>query len=76
MDSLTTPNGAKLREIEEYIFHNLVKGEVEKETGSWDGTESQNLLADRKIAAGVRSSLKNYESNSNAYDFDGSYFKF
>ena len=76
VDSLETENGEKLRNIEEFMFKNLVKDEVEKASGPWEGNESQNYLADRKIAAGVKSTLKNYEKKADAEDYDGSYFTF
>ena len=41
------------------MFQNLVKREVEEELGPWEGTELQNGLADKRIAVGVKASLKN-----------------
>ena len=76
VDSLETENGEKLRNIEEFMFKNLVKDEVEKASGPWEGNESQNYLADRKIAAGVKSTLKNYEKKTDVQDYDGGYFTF
>ena len=58
------------------MFQNLVKREVEEELGPWEGTELQNGLADKRIAVGVKASLKNYEGNTNAHDYAGSFFKF
>ena len=49
---------------------------MKEELGPGEGTELQNGLADKRIAVGVKASLKNYEGNTNAHDYTGSFFKF
>ena len=56
------------------MFQELIRREVEDETGSWSGSIDQNQLADMKIASSVRNSLKAYEKNRK--NFEESYFKF
>ena len=58
----------RLRKIEEMIFFDLVKNEVEEELGGWSGSLEQNELADRRISDSVRKSLKNYENNRKHYE--------
>ena len=48
MDYLNVPNGDQLRDIEELIFFNLVKGDIEKAMGPWNGSEEQHINADKK----------------------------
>ena len=66
--------GCELRVMEERIFLDLVKSEVEKETGIWKGDRYQNNLADEKIARVIKNALKGYEKNKK--DFEDSYFMF
>ena len=50
-----------LKEIEMDIFKNVIN-EVEKQNGfDWSGTLEENVSADTKIAASIRSSFYNYE---------------
>ena len=63
-----------MREIEEISFVNLAKEEVEKELGTWIGSDEQNRLADFKISASFKTAFKNYERNKKTYE--KSYFKF
>ena len=63
-----------MRNIEEGIFRDLVKIEVEAELGDWSGSKEQNQMADLKIAKNVKSSFCEYEKNRNSYDEN--YFKF
>ena len=74
VDTLASEDGKNLREIEERMFHELVKQEVVDKMGNWEGSVSQNGLADKKIAAAVRASFKNYESAKETYD--ESFFQF
>ena len=73
-DSLSGEAGENLRKTEEDIFKSLVKEEVEKEMGSWTGSEHQNKNADMKVAIIVKNSFRNYENNRKPYE--DSYFKF
>ena len=45
VDSLSSTGGDRLRDIEYRIFMEVVKDEIE---GKWEGTDDQNLLADKK----------------------------
>ena len=76
VDTLMSVNGNKLREIEEYMFKNLVKGEVEEQTGVWTGSNVQNKMADEKISKGVKSSFRTYEKNYKDASFVGKFFHF
>ena len=49
------------KQIEMEIFKNVMK-DVEKQNGfDWTGTLEENISADIKVAASIRSSLYNYE---------------
>ena len=74
VDSLDEKAGGdQLRRIEMDIFHEKFKN---KENNAWEGTEEQNLAADKSIAASIRSSLKYYEENPQGPGYKGSFFKF
>ena len=74
IDSDLSEYGCELRVMEERIFLDLVKSDVEKETGIWKGDRDQNNLADEKIARVVKNALKGYEKNKK--NFEDSYFMF
>ena len=63
----------RMKEIEQDMFHEKFKQRVE---GEWQGTEEQQMEADKKIAAAIRSSPKHYESNPSSAGFEGPFFKF
>lgn len=60
-----------MRDIESRIFMEVVKDEIE---GQWEGTDDQNLLADKKVGSLVRNAFFNYEKKRETYEI--SYFKF
>lgn len=74
VDTITGEQGEQLRKIEEDMFRDLVKHEVEAELGDWSGSKQQNQMADLKIAKNVKSSFCEYEKNRHSYD--DNYFKF
>ena len=74
VDSLADERGSKLRKIEENLFKEVVKFEVEEALGPWTGSAIQNRSADLKISTGIKSSFKSYEKNKQS--FEESYFKF
>ena len=51
----------RIRKIEQELFVSFVKKEVEAEQGSWIGSVENNRLADKRVAAIVKTSFKNYE---------------
>ena len=63
----------ELKRIEFDIFQHI-KIDVESYTGKWNGSVEQNKLADKKIAAAIRSSFKSYEKLG--IRRDGQFFKF
>ena len=71
VDSLSSTGGDRLRDIEYRIFMEVVKDEIE---GKWEGTDDQNLLADKKVSSLVRNAFFNYEKKRETYEV--SYFKF
>ena len=73
VDSLTDDAGSKLRRIEEELFIEMVKFEVEAALGPWIGSVEQNRSADMKISRCVKSSFRVYEKCRN---YEGTYFKF
>lgn len=74
VDSLSNSEGDQLRQIEERIFQGIVKQEVESVLGCWEGSDDQNVMADKKIASSIRSSFANYEKRRESHE--ESYFKF
>ena len=74
VDTKSGEEGKKLRKIEEKMFAEQVKKEVEEELGDWCGLKEQNNLADAKISLNVKSSFRVYEKSKKP--FDKSYFKF
>ena len=74
VDSPTDPAGDKLREIEEEVFAEIIKFEVEEEMGPWTGSADQNRVADQKIAGCIKSAFKSYEKTRKP--FQESYFEF
>ena len=71
---LSGEEGDKLRKIEEKMFTDLVKKEVEKEVGEWRGSKQENNLADFKIVMNVKSSFRTYEKTKQS--FEKVFFKF
>merc|ERR1711915_472892 len=69
VDSLSITGGDRLRDIESRIFMEVVKDEIE---GQWEGTDDQNLLADKKVGSLVRNAFFNYEKKRETYEI--SYF--
>ena len=64
VDSLQGDEGEELRRIEENMFYQIVKQEVEEENGgSWFGSAHQHRIADMKISGYFKSSFKVYEKN-------------
>lgn len=74
VDSLPGSDGEKLRFIEERVFKEFIRKEVEKELGVWNGSREQNKLGDWKTALCIKSSFKVYEKSKDKYQ--KSYFKF
>ena len=74
VDTKSGEEGKKLRKIEEKMFAEQVKKEVEEEVGDWCGLKEQNNLADAKISLNVKSSFRVYEKSKKP--FEKSYFKF
>ena len=66
--------GDRLRLLEERLFLDEVKADVEKKLGVWSGTKKENCLADLKVAVLVKNSLKSYEKTKK--DFEESFFNF
>ena len=71
---LSGEEGDKLRKIEEKMFTDLVKKEVEKEVGEWRVSKQENNLADFKIVMNVKSSFRTYEKTKQS--FEKIFFKF
>ena len=61
IDSLTDDAGSELRRIEENLFIQMVKCEVEAALGPWIGSVEQKRSADMKISRSVKSSFHVYE---------------
>ena len=74
VDSLPGSEGDKLRCIEERIFKNFVRKEVEERLGVWIGSFEQNNLGDWKTALCIKSSFKMYEKSKEKYE--KCFFKF
>ena len=74
VDSQIGVEGDRIRVIEEEVFFQSVKAEVENMMGPWCGTPRQNECADSRIAISIKSAFKVYEKNKE--DFEDSYFKF
>ena len=74
VDSDLVEDGDSLRLMEEKLFVEEVKDEVEKKLGSWIGSKKQNCLADLKVAVTVKNALKAYEKNKK--DHEKSFFVF
>ena len=74
MDSNLVKDGDSLRLMEERLFVEEVKHEVEKKLGSWIGSRKQNCFADLKVAVTVKNALKAYEKNKK--DHEKSFFIF
>ena len=70
LDSLQGPDGERMRAVEMDLFHNKYKPD------GWNGSKVENRLADKKIAAAIRSSMAQYEKNPKATGFKGHIFKF
>ena len=66
--------GEQLRRIEEKLFSDKVKNDVEEESGKWVGSSDQNKLADFEIAMSIKSAFKLYEKSKKFYE--KAYFKF
>ena len=75
LDCMAGSEGIGLRQIEEEIFQEVIKSEVEEELGAWQGNGNQNVLADVKIAKAIRSAFYNYEKSVDV-NIDESFFKF
>ena len=58
----------RIRKIEEDLFVTFVKKEVEAEHGTWVGSVDNNRLADRRVAAIVKTSFKNYEKTKKKFE--------
>ena len=58
----------RIRKIEEELFVTFVKKEVEAEQGTWVGSVDNNRLADRRVAAIVKTSFKNYEKTKKKFE--------
>ena len=69
-----TEDGAKMRSIEEGIFVNVVKKEVEEQLGPWKGSPAENKLADMRISGHIKTSFRIYEKSKK--DPNVSVFKF
>ena len=74
VDTKPGEEGEKLRKIEEKMFTELVKKEVEEELGDWSGSKEQNDLADNKISMNIKSSFRVYEKTKASHE--KSFFKF
>lgn len=62
----------RLQDIEMKTFKN-VKAQVIAETGPWEGTSTQNQVADFKISQDIAASFRSYE---NGMKYKGSFFIF
>ena len=58
----------RIRKIEEELFVTFLKKEVEAEQGTWVGSVDNNRLADRRVAAIVKTSFKNYEKTKKKFE--------
>ena len=58
----------RIRKIEQELFVTFVKKEVEAEQGTWVGSVDNNRLADRRVAAIVKTSFKNYEKTKKKFE--------
>ena len=58
----------RIRKIEEELFVTFVKKEVEAEQGTWVGSVENNRLADKRVAAIVKASFKNYERTKKKFE--------
>ena len=58
-----TEDGAKMRSIEEGIFVNVVKKEVEEQMGPWKGSPAENKLADMSISGHIKTAFRIYEKS-------------
>ena len=58
----------RIRKIEEELFVTFVKKEVEAEQGTWVGSVDNNRLADKRVAAIVKTSFKNYEKTKKKFE--------
>ena len=74
VDAKPGDEGDKLRKIEEQMFAEVVKKDVEDELGVWSGSKEQNDLADSKISMNVKSSFRVYEKSRAKHE--KCYFKF
>ena len=61
VDSLSDENGCRLRKVEEKLFKEFAKDEVEDVLGSWIGSTEQNKSADQRISRYVKSSFRVFE---------------
>ena len=52
-----------MRSIEEGIFVNVVKKEVEDQMGPWEGNSAENKLADQKISSHIKTSFRIFEKS-------------
>jgi len=68
MDMSTGVEVDRIRKIEEVLFVTFVKKEVEAEQGNWVGSVDNNRLADRRVAAIVKTSFKNYERTKKKFE--------
>lgn len=74
VDTLAGELGEQLREMEQKMFRDIVKVQVEAELGDWLGSKEQNHLADITIVKNVKSAFNEYEKNKKSYE--KSYFVF
>ena len=58
----------RIRKIEQELFGTFVKKEVEAEQGTWVGSVENNRLADKRVAAIVKTSFKNYERTKKKFE--------
>ena len=58
----------RIRKIERELFVTFVKKEVEAEQGTWVGSVENNRLADKRVAAIVKTSFKNYEKTKKKFE--------
>jgi hypothetical protein len=61
VDTLSDENGCRLRKVEEKLFKEFAKDEVEDVLGSWIGSTEQNKSADQRISRYVKSSFRVFE---------------
>ena len=63
-----------MRRLEENLFMEMVKSEVEASLGLWTGSLEQNRRADTRISNYVKTSFKVYEKTKQSYE--ETYFNF